>query len=252
MSPFAVLPVRTPTLPPATHTNAYRLGDCVVDPASPEPAEQARLAAWAGPVRRVLLTHHHGDHIGGVEALVASTGAAVWAHADARVPFEVHHRVEEGETIDTGEGVLRALHTPGHADGHLAFQLVGTGHVIAGDLVAGEGTIVLVPPEGDLQQYLDSLARVRALAETLWPAHGPPQPAALADAYIAHRHHRTAQFLAVLAAGRAVGPEQIAAEVYAGIPGVNFELAAMQVLTHLKWLQRGGRARLDDGLWRAA
>lgn len=56
----------------------------------------------------------------------------------------------------------------------------------------------------------------------------------------------------MLAAGRSVGPDQIAAEVYAGIPGVNFELAAMQVLTHLKWLQRGGRARLDDGLWRAA
>ena len=162
---FDVLAVRTPTLPPATHTNCYRLGDCVIDPASPYPEEQERLRRWAGPIRRVLLTHHHHDHIGGVEELVATTGAAVWAHADAQVPFRVDHRVADGDRVDTGAGVLIALHTPGHADGHLAWQLEGTGDVIAGDLVAGEGTIVLLPPEGNLAVYLASLARVRGLAE---------------------------------------------------------------------------------------
>ncbi len=255
MSPFAVLPVRTPTLPPATHTNVYRLGDCVIDPASPEPREQERVLAWAGKVGRILLTHHHADHIGGVEALAAATGAPVWAHADARVPFPVHHRIHDGDLIDTGAGTLVALHTPGHADGHLAYQLVNTGHIIAGDLVAGEGTIVLLQPEGDLQRYLDSLARVRALADTLWPAHGPPQPASLADAYIAHRHHRTAQFLNVLRAGepdRTLMADQIAAMVYSGLPGVNLQLAAMQVHTHLLWLAERGQARSVGEAWAAA
>jgi glyoxylase-like metal-dependent hydrolase (beta-lactamase superfamily II) len=252
VSPFRVLPVRTPTLPPATHTNVYQLGDTVVDPASPAPEEQARVAAWATGARRILLTHAHADHVGGVVALARATGAEVWAHADCAVPFPVHRRIEDGEVLDTGAGGLEALHTPGHARGHLAFRLVGTGEVIAGDLVAGEGTIVLVPPEGDLQDYLDSLARVRALAERLWPAHGPAQPATLADAYVAHRHHRTAQFEAVLALGEPVTAEAIAGSVYAGLPGVNLMLAALQVETHLAWLQARGRARAVGGAWVAA
>jgi len=141
-----------------------------------------------------------------------------------------------------------SLHTPGHADGHLAFLLEGTRELVAGDLVAGEGTIVLPAPEGDLARYLASLARVQALADRLWPAHGPAVPAALADAYITHRHARTAQFVAVLAAGPAT-PEQIAASVYASVPGANLDLAAAQVRTHLAWLGDQGRAAAEGEVW---
>ena len=195
-----------------------------------------------------MLTHHHVDHVGGVDDLRRRTGARVVAHHDARVGFPVDERVGDGHELDTGDGVLVALHTPGHADGHLAFQLQGTGEVICGDLVAGVGTIVLVPPEGDLQVYLDSLARVRALATTLHPAHGPPCPASLADQYTAHRHMRTGQFLRSLKAGSTT-PAAVAADVYAGIPGVDFALAAMQVRTHLAWMEARGMAVERDGQW---
>jgi glyoxylase-like metal-dependent hydrolase (beta-lactamase superfamily II) len=245
------LPVRTPTLPPATHTNCYRVGDTVIDPASPWPDEQASLAAWCGPIARILLTHHHPDHVGGVADLVARTGAVVWAHRDAAVPFTVDRRLEDGDVVDTGGGRLRCLHTPGHADGHLAFQLDDSGEVICGDLVAGVGTIVLVPPEGDLEVYLASLSRVGTVATRLWPAHGPPVPGDTTERYIAHRHMRTAQFEAVLAEGSA-SPQQIAAAVYAGIPGVDFAFAALQVRTHLAWLAARGRALERDGRWHAA
>src|SRR5438270_12068146 len=72
-------PVRTPTLPPATHTNVYVIGEgglLVVDPASPYPEEQARLSRYLGElreqgheVRALLCTHHHFDHVAGVQAL---------------------------------------------------------------------------------------------------------------------------------------------------------------------------------------
>lgn len=242
------LPLRTPTLPPATHTNCWRLGDCVIDPASPYVEEQARLAEWAVGIRRILLTHAHHDHIGGVESLRAHTGAEVWAHADAPLPFPVDHHLVDGERIDTGRGVLVALHTPGHADGHLAFQLEGSGDVVCGDLVAGEGTIVLLPPEGHLATYLHSLARVAGLAERLLPAHGAPVPASTALDYITHRNARTRQVQAALAAGHAT-PEAIAAEVYRGVPGVNLQLAAAQVRTHLGFLVETGQALERAGRW---
>lgn len=248
-----VLPVRTPTLPPATHTNCYRVGDTVIDPASPYPDEIARLAAWAGPIRRILLTHHHYDHIGGVTALAASTGAQVWAHPDSRLPFPIDVPVLDGDRIDTGAGVLVAWHTPGHADGHLVYQIAGTGEVIAGDLVAGEGTIVLVSPEGNLAAYLASLGRIGAFATRLWPAHGPAVPGALAADYIHHRHRRSDQFVAMLAAHGPSTPDAIAAEVYASVPGANLALAASQVRTHLAWLAAAGRVRpLVDDRWAAA
>jgi ribonuclease/clavin/mitogillin len=247
----SVLPVRTPTLPPATHTNCYRLGDTVVDPASPWPDEQRRLAAWAGRPTRILLTHHHHDHIGGVEALVRSTGAEVWAHADARVPFPVHRRLADGDRVDTGKGTLRCLYTPGHADGHLAFLVEHTGEVIAGDLVAGEGTIVVAPPEGHLATYLASLERLLSLCTALLPAHGPalPDGPAVLRRYLAHRHARTGQVRDALRRG-ARSPREVASHVYAGVPGVDPSLAADQVRAHLVWLQERGEARRHaDDVW---
>ncbi len=246
-----VLPVRTPTVPPATHTNCYRVGRVVIDPASPWPDEQARLAAWVGDgVDTILLTHHHGDHVGGVADLVARTGARVYAHADARLPFPVDVRLQDDDTVDTGVATLRCLHTPGHADGHLCFRVEETGDIIAGDLVAGIGTIVLIEPEGHLETYLASLARVATLGGALLPAHGPrieDGPALLAQ-YIAHRHVRSEQILAALERGPldALG---IARVVYAGVPGVDLGLAAVQVRTHLTWLVEQGRARRCDDLF---
>lgn len=236
---YEVLPVRTPTIPPATHTNCYRFGRVVIDPASPYPDEQERTAEFAAGIDTILLTHHHADHIGGVADLRRRTGARVLAHADSRLPFPLDGTLVDGERIDTGDGVLIAMHTPGHADGHLAYVWEGTGIVVAGDLVAGEGTIVLVPPEGNLPVYLDSLRRVRTGATTLLPAHGNAVPAELADQYIAHRQLRTQQFLQALRGGAATAAA-IAAVVYAGIPGVNLALAALQVETHLAWLVEQG------------
>lgn len=235
-----VLALRTPTLPPATHTNCYRIGDVVIDPASPEPEEQQRLWEWLeqSPPRRILLTHHHRDHIGGVEDLRRRCGARVAAHPDSCLPFAVDDPLEEGDRVDTGSGVLLCHHTPGHADGHLCFELEGSGDWLVGDLVASVGTIVLSPPEGKLGLYLQSLERMAALGGRFFPAHGAPveDGPALARAYIQHRHLRTQQILQAMQAGR-VGAREIAEWVYAGIPGVNLQLAASQVEAHLQWLQ---------------
>jgi glyoxylase-like metal-dependent hydrolase (beta-lactamase superfamily II) len=142
------------------------------------------------------------------------------------------------------------LHTPGHADGHLCFRHEESGAVVAGDMVAGTGTIVLIEPEGHLATYLASLERLAAIGGPFYPAHGPaiPDGPALALQYIAHRHRRTEQIADALAAGP-LDPVGIARAVYAGIPGVDVGLAAVQVRTHLTWLREHGRVRRQGDVY---
>lgn len=259
--------VRTPTLPPATHTNVYVLGRgrlAVVDPASPYPEERAgldaaldALARGGETVAEVLLTHHHVDHVSGAAHLAARLNVPVAAHRETaarvrgRVP--VARELEDGALLDYGPSGLEAVHTPGHAPGHLCFLDAGARAIVAGDMVASVGTIIVEPDDGgDMQAYLDSLARLRALgARWLLPAHGPPidDPAGKLDFYVRHRLEREQRVLAALDdAPRAV--EELVPPAYPDVPPAIYPLAARSLLAHLIKLEREGRAVREGARWR--
>lgn len=246
-----VVPVRTPTLPPATHTNCYVLdGQTVIDPASPWPEEQERLAAELAdePLQRIVLTHHHHDHVSGAVDLARRRGLPICAHPEtaSRVGFEVDELLREGDVLHG----WRLLHTPGHAYGHLC--LLKGQDMVCGDMVAGIGTILIEPGEGDLATYLASLERMTTLGPfTLHPAHGPSIPEGVAKLreYIAHRQHRTRQLRDGLTHGPQT-PLQLVEHVYGDtIPKTVYPLAARQLLCHLQWLQEQGQAYEDGELW---
>ena len=262
-----LVPLRTPTLPPATHTNCLLLGDdelWVVDPGSPWEEEQKllsltleRLAEEGRRAVGVLLTHHHFDHVAGAEALRTSLGLPIAATAGTRdalmSDLRIDRIVKDGELLEVGPRGWRMLHLPGHTKGHLCLIEEKSGAVVAGDLVSGLSTVIIDPPEGDMSDYLGSLDRLLTLKPgTIYPAHGPVVPggAEKLTQYRAHRLEREERVVAALQSRPDSTPEQLVPGAYPDVKPELYGFAERSLLAHLYKLQKEGRAREERGLWK--
>jgi glyoxylase-like metal-dependent hydrolase (beta-lactamase superfamily II) len=220
-----------------------------VDPGSPWPEEQAvlretldKLAEEGRKAVGVLLTHHHYDHTAGAQVLDLPVAAST--QTAELIDFEVDRVLRDGEVLEVGPRGWNVMHLPGHTRGHVCLVERGSGAVVAGDLVAGTGTVVIDPPEGDMDDYLRSLDRLmEARAGTLYPAHGPVVPAGAAKLaeYKKHRLEREALVVAALKPE----PQTVAQMVAAAYPEVKpdvYPLAERSLLAHLHKLVKDGRA----------
>lgn len=200
---ITIIPLVTRTIPPATHTNCIIIGEkdlFVIDPGADDEAELTHLRKQldhfidlGAKVQAVVLTHSHRDHIGGVALVRNRYDAPVWAHeaTSAQVDFPVDRQIQDGERlVSSGEPdwVLRAIHTPGHDPGHLCFLEESSKILIAGDMVAGKGTIVVSHEfGGNMNQFLNSFEVLLGIdSKIIIPAHGQPEP----DPHKMLRKHR--------------------------------------------------------------
>ncbi len=258
MRPGVVMvPVRTPTLPPATHTNCYIIGGdevIVIDPASPYDEERELLDEVLERrncrIREIWLTHLHRDHVSGANHLRERWGVKIAAHPitanDLAGSVAVDRTFADDERLELPGRPgwsLRVFHTPGHARGHVCIFEEKNGSLITGDLMAGVGTIVIDPPEGHMATYFNSLQRMQALhLKALFPAHGPVMANAKEkiQEYLDHRVLRETNILKAWQGG-ARSPASIVKAVYTDVPPAMHGLAGRSVSAHLDKLREEGR-----------
>ncbi len=262
---ITVFPLKTWTLPPATHTNCFIVGRqefTVIDAASPFSEEQTALHKLINSLveennstcQAIIVSHLHPDHTGGETALQKhllekhSQQVPLAAHrltAEKLPNIKFDRFLENGETFHLLDAnaepfTLETLHTPGHARGHLSFYEPEIGFLLSSDNVIGAGSVLIATPEGSMSDYLNTLERLKNLPNLrfLCGSHG----AAIANApekiesYIAHRLEREQRILAAWSAG-AKTKSEIVEQVYTDLKPEVRQLAEMSVEAHLEKLQ---------------
>lgn len=113
----------------------------------------------------VLITHHHGDHIGGLKALVEKYNPAVYAPLvnQAQIEF-ANHFVVDGQILELDSLKIEVMELPGHTLGHVAYWFAETQWLFSGDVLFGLGCGRLF--EGTPTQMFTSLKRIRGLPAT--------------------------------------------------------------------------------------
>lgn len=247
-------------------TNTYVVGAVgsgeliVLDPGPDDAGHLARveavLTARDAQVRAVVVTHHHHDHAEAAVAWSARFDAPVLAADPGVARPSTASPGHRGETLADGQRLslaglgVEVVATPGHTRDHLALRLE-TGALLTGDHVLGRGTSVVAHPDGDLETYLGSLARVLQLGpDVLYPGHGPAlreDPDAVLRFYAAHREYREQQVLVALE-GRRATPRELVADLYAEVDRRVWPAAEASTRATLALLVRRGQIRLDtDG-----
>ncbi|MEM8492977.1 MAG: MBL fold metallo-hydrolase [Pseudomonadota bacterium] len=237
----------------AQGTNTYLLGEkqhLVIDPGPVSHSHiDAILAATNGEISHIICTHTHPDHSPASKPLAEITGASVLGarpeslqHQDET--FEPDEELAHGVYVGNSEVQLLALHTPGHVGNHFCFLLEPEGLLFSGDHVMSGSTVVIVPPEGSMRDYLASLRLLKAHEiSRIAPAHGEliDDPMTEIQRVINHRLAREQKVVDALT-GTYQTLDELVKVVYSDVPDTMHEWAKLSLEAHLLKLRDDERA----------
>ena len=251
MSRITVVRAPNPSAMTLTGTNTYLIdaggGEALV--IDPGPAIQRHVDVLLDAARErnlrittIALTHGHPDHAPAALPLAQHTGAAIYAHPASEAPYD--RALLDGD-LRVGTLALRVVDAPGHTFEHVAFYEPEERALFTGDVILGEGTVVIAPPGGAMRPYQQTLQRLGEQfgdAARIYGGHGEvvDDPRAKIGEYIAHRRMREAELIAQLETGPLTIPELVL-RIYGNARPLLWPAMARQLLAYLIALSEEGR-----------
>ena len=204
-------------------TGSYILGEgevAVIDPGPEMPEHHQALcdAISRERVTHLVVTHCHLDHAGLARRFAHSCGQKIlgFVHGDdwskplgaesAASNYRPDQGLRDGDLLEGADYRLRVLHTPGHTSDHLCLVDETNGNLYCGDHIMAWSSTVILPPDGNMGQYIKNLERLKRFDDyTFWPTHGPciTRPSQWISQLLNHRQEREEQLVGTLKKGPA-------------------------------------------------
>ncbi|NHO88322.1 MBL fold metallo-hydrolase [Pseudoteredinibacter isoporae] len=241
-------------------TNAYIVGRKELAIIDPGPSISSHVSAMlegcsGARLRWIIVTHTHPDHSPAAMLLAEATGAELVGamiendgHQDTS--FQADRQLQDGDVFANDEFTLRAVHTPGHVGNHYCFFLEEEKTLFTGDHIMQGTTVVVIPPSGDMADYLHSLEKLKTLnAEYLAPAHGHVMLDAdsVIQGLIDHRLAREAKVVSAFEKCSSGTLDQLLPLVYDDVDPKVLPVAKIALWSHLLKLETDGRASKQAG-----
>lgn len=242
-------------------TNSYVVGTKEVALIDPGPEIDTHIEAiirlFGDRLKWILVTHTHRDHSPAARILADRTGAELIGNVIKNdgyqdTSFQNARFVGQDECIETPEFTIRAVLTPGHVSNHVCYYLEEDQILITGDHIMGGSTVVIVPPAGNMKDYIESLELLSKYEIAfIAPGHGDviENPQEEIRHLIAHRLGREKKVIDALKLIAPADVEELVTVVYTDVDESLHTWAAKSLHAHLLKLQLENQVQEHQTKW---